>query len=64
VTISGDQRRKKRQGLEMEKRVVVILPPGTYFWRSQGALRGQGKQLIKIICQNKHAKKAEMPERG
>lgn len=34
------------------------------FWRSQGALSGQGKQLIKIICQNKLAAKAEMSERG
>lgn len=32
------------------------------FWRSQGAPRIEGKQLIKIVCQNKLADEAEMPE--
>lgn len=34
------------------------------FWRSQGEPRSEGIQLIKSICQNKLADKAEMPERG
>lgn len=32
------------------------------FLRSQGAPRVEGKQLIKIVCQNKLADEAEMPE--